>query len=300
MTPMAREEHLQLVELWRRVSPSALKVTAPELRPDLHNLWPNKLTKTPRVVLFDVYGTLLVSAAGGEPGLIGQGSEAGLSARGLLSAHLAELGQTEGPEGLHDRFVAQLKTRRAEAQARVPHPEVDVMEVFADLLPGVPVSGLRTIALIHEAWKNPCAPMPGALATVQNLAASGLRLGLVSNAQFSTPLLLEALWGAPAEQFGLEPALSVYSFQLGRAKPDTLPFEVALATLPGVAPGEVLYIGNSSANDIAPARTLGLATALFAGDTRSFRPSAPGAPGAQPDLVLVDFAELPRKIGLTI
>ena len=39
----------------------------------------------------------------------------------------------------------------------------------------------------------------------------------------------------------------------------------------GVAPGEVLYVGNDMLNDVYAAGQVGFRTALFAGDQRSLR-----------------------------
>jgi putative hydrolase of the HAD superfamily len=123
-------------------------------------------------------------------------------------------------------------------------------------------------------------------------------MGVVSNAQFFTPLLVEALLGAPPEALGLETALSSYSFALGFAKPDLRLFEAVVRVLKdeGISPGEILFVGNSAENDVAPAQELGLLTSLFAGDCRSYRPAGPGKAGSSPDLVVTSLEELPEKI----
>ncbi|MHC4986693.1 MAG: HAD family hydrolase, partial [Planctomycetota bacterium] len=62
----------------------------------------------------------------------------------------------------------------------------------------------------------------------------------------------------------------------------------------GIEPGQALYVGNDVRNDIAPARSLGMRTALFAGDARSLRLRAddPDCGGAQPDAVVTALPQI--------
>jgi len=56
----------------------------------------------------------------------------------------------------------------------------------------------------------------------------------------------------------------------------------------------VLYVGNDRVNDIWPAVEEGMSTALFAGDSRSFRPreNDPRIRGVREDLLLTDLRQL--------
>jgi putative hydrolase of the HAD superfamily len=295
MTPMTAFERRALVELLAELSPRGLGVKPPHPRPDLAALVGARLPVAPRAVLFDIYGTLLISAAGGEPALVGD--EAGRGGEGALSLLEEELGRGgfEGGAGRFAEALALLVTaEREKALATRPFPEVDIEALASRLLAGAGMELARRSALLLEAWRNPCAPMPGARSLIASLSGRGLRLGIVSNAQFYTPLLIEALLGGAAEELGFEVALEAFSFEAGIAKPDEGLFLRAASPLiaGGLRPGEILVVGNSSVNDIAPARRLGFLTALFAGDTLSFRPSAPGSPGAQPDTVLRALEDL--------
>ena len=49
--------------------------------------------------------------------------------------------------------------------------------------------------------------MPGAAETLAALQQRGLLLGIVSNAQFYTPLMIEALLGKPPGELGFLPEL---------------------------------------------------------------------------------------------
>jgi putative hydrolase of the HAD superfamily len=121
-------------------------------------------------------------------------------------------------------------------------------------------------------------------------------LGIVSNAQFFTPTLFSALLGRDLADLGFRPRLLFYSYRFGQAKPGRFLYErsqEALAAL-GVAPAEVLYIGNDMLNDVRPAGEVGFRTALFAGDERSLRlrNGDRRVAGGAPDLVLTGLDQL--------
>ncbi|MDP3179008.1 MAG: HAD family hydrolase [Spirochaetaceae bacterium] len=299
MSEMTEEERSRLVELLRVLSPKELGAEQPDLRPDLGRLVGARLPRRPRAILFDVYGTLVISAAGGEPNLRGSHDAAEcVEAQATLEKELHKAGYNGGTLAFEEAVTRLIRTTREEAIQRTPHPEIDIEDLVSRLVPEASPAMVRLLALLLEAMRNPCAPMPGARALLGRLHGGRIRLGLVSNAQFYTPLLIEALLGGNPATLGLEPELTAYSFELGVAKPDPAPFLKAATPLleSGTRPQDVVVIGNSSNNDIAPARALGFMTALFAGDTRSFRPSCPLSPGALPDVVLQGFADLDFKL----
>jgi putative hydrolase of the HAD superfamily len=115
--------------------------------------------------------------------------------------------------------------------------------------------------------------MEGARKTLETLRKRGFRLGLISNAQFYTPLLFEAFFGASPEQLGFDPELLIYSYELGEAKPSPTLFAPALRRLAGLGQSAeaCLYVGNDMLNDIFAAASSGFKTLLFAGDRRSLR-----------------------------
>jgi len=251
-------------------------------------------------VLFDVYGTLLTSGAGGEPALFeGPTVTSPAAAQAQWAQELRAAGWRGGPERFSRELRDEIAQWRAGRLEGGRHPEVDVEQMVSRLVPQGEPGTIRRLAVLHEAVANPCASMPGA----QELLAAWARhprLGLVSNAQFYTPLLIEALLGSPVEGLGFRPSLTVYSYQNGIAKPDPALFQQVLSVLhqEGVAPAEVLFVGNSAANDVAPPRVLGMMTALFAGDSRSFRPSAAEDTDGRPDTVVTRLLDLlPLGVG---
>jgi putative hydrolase of the HAD superfamily len=294
MMALKASERRDLVMLWRELSPHELPLEPPALRPDLAALDAKPLPRAPRAILFDVYGTLLLSAAGGKPALAGKRSDGGEKARTLLEESLAEIGFAGGPSVFAAEVAGRINLKRKKALSRTSFPEVEIDILVARIAKGVRPHAVRRLALLLEASLNPCAVMPGAKSALSRLRAANARLGLVSNAQFYTPLLLEASFGATLGELGFEQSLVAFSYEQGIAKPAKEIFERAARALlsAGIAADEILVIGNSSINDIAPAKELGFMTAFFAGDIRSFRPSEPGTPGATPDSLLTSLDDL--------
>ena len=247
-----------------------------------------------RGVLFDVYGTLLISAAGD----IGSGAASWEAKCAAMTAALDDAGVAGAAPGAPAMVAALEAAIRAEhtaARARgVAYPEVDLRELWRRLLPGAGTAAVERAAVSYECRTNPVWPMPGAAAAVAALQARG-PVGIVSNAQFFTPLVLAAL--LPEVRF--DPRLAVWSFAEREAKPSPRLFAAAAARLARhcrLQPRELVMVGNDVRNDLLGARAAGLRTALFAGDARSLRlrRDDPRCAAVCPDLVLTGLSQLPR------
>jgi putative hydrolase of the HAD superfamily len=259
-----------------------------------------------RAVLFDVYGTLFVSAAGGST----PDAESAGPCTGFLAEAFEAL-QLPNPVGAarSAERVLETITRERHDQARaagVDFPEVEIVSVFQELLRRLssPTRArlpsdhgtAELLALEYELRRNPTWPMPAAGATLAALKDRGLLLGIVSNAQFYTPWLFPAHLGANLGTLGFVPALCAWSYRCGCAKPSPSLFLPPLRELQrrGVPPAATLVVGNDRRNDVDPASGLGCRTALFAGDARSYRPRghdpAPDDPRA--DLLLTALPQL--------
>ena len=121
------------------------------------------------------------------------------------------------------------------------------------------MAAVETLAVEYECRVNPVWPMPGARELLDALQQRGMVLGVVSNAQFFTPLLFEAFFRTPLSQLGFEPALCQWSFEALEAKPSDRLFRNTLDALHarhGMDPAQVLYVGNDWLNDILPAARL--------------------------------------------
>lgn len=247
-----------------------------------------------RVVLLDVYGTLLVSASGDIGSVAPEAEAAALDQARTLLAWTDPC-----PPASALRALVARHHQRARA-AGVDVPEVDIRavwrEAFAEAgLTVPPKPRVEALALTYELMINPVWPMPGFPHVLRELRQR-VRLGLVSNAQFYTPLVLEALAGCSLGELGVEDALCAWSFQQGRAKPSPALWQPVADYLraEGVAPEHVLMVGNDQRKDVEPARRWGFRTALFAGDARSLRVDPGSAP---PDAVLTDLAQLGTLLG---
>lgn len=212
-----------------------------------------------RAVVFDLYGTLLISDAGGER----SGPEP----------------DPEGMPGLGDRLgktIALHHERRRDEG--VAFPEVEIREVWAEAMiaGGRPVPSreeLERIILEHECCVHPVWQMPGAIELLGVLRERGLVMGIISNAQFYTLPVMEGLFGGSLDDLGFHPDLRVFSFEEGEGKPSLRLFETLRekAAALGIAASEIFYLGNDWKKDVLPARAVGFRTGLFAGDVRSLR-----------------------------
>ena len=209
-------------------------------------------------------------------------------------------------------LVAAIEQSHVDARALgVEYPEVDIVDVWCQTLKSLQMDGsidgevaavdCQRLAIEYEVRVNPVWPMPGLEACLQQLRSAGRRLGIISNAQFFTPLLFPAFLQQSLSEAGFEPDLCVMSYLHRQAKPGSFLFEAASKTLQsqGVSPGEVLYIGNDMLNDMMPAQHVGFQTALFAGDRRSLRMRVGDARVAttQPDVVLTHLDQLATVLG---
>lgn len=263
-----------------------------------------------QAVLFDVYGTLFISGAG----------DLGVREEAARGAAMAESLQAMGFTGARDEWGQQAAARflelirevhREQWAAGNAYPEVDIRDIYRDLLQELVASGrieppqndwqVLRLAVEYEMRVNPAWPMPGLEETLAALRNKGIILSILSNAQFYTPLLFEALTAHDLAGWGFEEDLCIWSFKHHAAKPSPVLFRMALDRLrltQGIGPHETLVVGNDLLNDIAPASRLGCRTALFGGDRRSYRPRTrdPRCAGIKPDLILTALNQLPSSL----
>lgn len=258
-----------------------------------------------RAVVFDVYGTLFISGSG----------DISLAQNEDRSASLIAALETAGYK-IHNRgapwsdtFMTTLGAFRDErGKAGIRYPEVRIEEVWTRFIEDAAnngwLSGTGNIELAivdHECRVNPCWPMPGLSSILGRLAQSNIQLGIVSNAQFYTPLLFPALLDADLTTCGINPDLCVWSFEEREGKPSTRLYLNLRDKLKAVriSPHEVLYIGNDLRNDIWPAAEAGFHTCLFAGDQRSlrWREDDPDCRSVRPDFVITDLQQLFAILG---
>jgi putative hydrolase of the HAD superfamily len=261
-----------------------------------------------RVLLFDVYGTLFLSASGEI-----SSSEAKSRSQALgdaLEAMGIPVDRNTAKQAAAELVEAISASHRRLKNRKIEYPEVDIRNMLAEVLahldarrsgPGRRDRAFReALAVEYECRSNPAWPMPGLAPTLRRLKDRQLSLGIVSNAQFFTPLLFPALLGQSLESLGFDEDLCVWSYRLLEAKPSGRLFQRILDTLSrrGIGPQEVLHVGNDRLNDIWPAAGVGMRTALFAGDSRSFRPRKGDSrlDEVREDILLTDLSQLTEVV----
>ncbi|QDU58440.1 HAD family hydrolase [Aeoliella mucimassa] len=254
-----------------------------------------------RAVLFDVYGTLFISASGDISLTSG-------ASRGDAAEQACQQAGLMLTTAVGDDVVAALhaEIKRQHAESDFEFPEVDIHEVWRSALKTLLEQGyidytlkdheIEQLAIEYETRVNPVWPMPGLSDCLASLHAAGLPLGIVSNAQSFTRELFPALGGGPLDELGFDAALCVWSYEERKAKPSQWMYEKVSRVLTerGIAPDTVLYVGNDMRNDVAPAAAVGFRTVLFAGDARSLRlrEGDPLVEGVQPTAVVTDLRQI--------
>ena len=262
-----------------------------------------------RAVVWDIYGTLLVSGAGDVGTTVASADRADALREALDSGG----GQGDLAAAVVrgvELLAATIADERAAASAPgVERPEVEIRTVWRRVIAQLETEGqlattaidIERLAIEYECRVNPAWPMPGAREVLAELRRRGLLLGIVSNAQFYTPLVLEALFGEPLAGLGFEPCLCVWSYELRAAKPSGELFVKLADELRGVGGptlANVLFVGNDMLNDVQGAASAGCRTALFAGDGRSLRRrDEEKRVTARPDLVVTRLEQLLDVIG---
>ena len=255
---------------------------------------PRGLSKIRRVkaLLFDVYGTLLISSSGGIDSPVISNDK-----KRVLAGVLHGYGIDQTPESLMDALHWAIANDHQQLrQEGIAYPEVDMVQIWQRVLGVDDLECLEAFAMEYEMVVNPVYPMPWIEDLLSACREQNLLLGIISNAQFYTPRLLEQLLGKSLDVCGFDPQLIFYSYRFRSAKPSNLMFQLAAEVFSrrGILPASVLYVGNDMRNDILPAKTIGFQTALFAGDRRSLRRRADDdcCRHLVPDAIVTDLRQL--------
>jgi FMN phosphatase YigB (HAD superfamily) len=163
----------------------------------------------------------------------------------------------------------------------------------------------RKVAYFFHASLQGAVCYPKVAQTLRQVAESGRKQGLLANGQcFTIGQLQRGLaeqdpW-ARLEQL-LDPEICILSYEQRVRKPSERPFRHLLSVLEkrGVGPGEVLHVGSRLGEDVAPARRLGMRTALFAGDKAPLdaTPERLKDPGQRPDILITELDQLTEALG---
>jgi putative hydrolase of the HAD superfamily len=276
------------------------------------NLKPNSdETKKIKAVIFDIYGTLLISSSGDI-------DQATLNIKHIEEALIAGGFKSTNPK-VFDFLLLQLPLKIKSQQNELkengfPHPDVDIFRVWREMMDEaekahlIELSGNESLAdtiIVFEILSNPVFPMPAMKEVLNELTKKNIPIGIVSNAQFYTPILmnyfLEGTFTTKQEIRGFDNDLSVFSFKEFRAKPDVLLFQKIKNNLKNkynINPDEAVFVGNDMLKDTFTAKKAGLQTILFAGDERSLRlrEDDKRVKGVFPDYIITELKQLSNII----
>lgn len=262
-----------------------------------------------KAVIFDIYGTLLISSSGDV-------DQAYLSAENMERALQAGGYQLDkNPLDTAAFFIRLLpeKIKANHAQLKQKghsYPEIDIFSVWDSMLEDAQNEGLISLSrnesaadaiFVFEVLSNHVFPMPGMIEVLTKLHKKGIPLGIVSNAQFYTPILmnffLSERLSSDLDIDLFDPDLSVFSFKELRGKPDVSLFNKFIPALKNkydIQASEAVFVGNDMLKDIYTAKQAGLTTALFAGDERSLRlrKNDERVKDIEPDFIITELDQL--------
>ena len=253
-----------------------------------------------KAVLLDIYGTLLISEAG-DIGLTSQNTEDSNPVLIFTNNKASEYPYSQIHGILHD-LIRKNQKIQIQKDLSIRYPEIDIITIWQQLydfidLKDYSIEDLIQTSLHFEIQTNKISLMPDTRPFLEELKKTGIPIGIVSNAQFYTPVFLEYLLEESLSSLGIDKALSSWSYKLKRGKPDLDIFTTPVKVLNEqyrINANEILYIGNDILNDVYTAAQCGLKTALFAGDKRSLRlrTENPKVNGVTPDCIITELLQI--------
>lgn len=260
-----------------------------------------------KVVMYDFYGTLFLSGVG-DIGVDDGKSDSNLMLRALNNSGIGITNKSAGQRALEIYSEVVKVELQKILLTGIEYPEPDIRVIWEHVLRQLfdenmiqtkPTDSLGSILSVEfEARMNPVWPVSDTVETLAFFKKNGLEQGIISNSQFYTPLLLEALTGKSIRELGFNSLLLHWSFEEKMKKPGLQFYKSAVQkiseNLPSVKPNQVLYVGNDMLKDIWPATEMGFRTALFAGDKRSlkWRKDDERCKGIQPNVIFTEFSQL--------
>jgi putative hydrolase of the HAD superfamily len=277
-----------------------------------------------RVAIFDVYGTLFnywrdeFETEQRKQNAL-RDSFAKTMDRFEMRRYIEEMNPDEPAEKTISDLYHGLITLKHElsAEKKVEFPEVRIEEVWEAIYLMVKRRGydqsalhlgqdkdfIRCLAYCYNFFSFNRGLYPGVASALQQLHERNIRLGVLSNAQFYTPIDLSLFLrdqsnGEIDDHIRLfDQDLMFFSYEYGVSKPNKILFRKLFDALYEyeILPSQALFVGNDLGSDILPAQEAGMKTAFFTGDSRSaFMHDLAGV--VVPDMTFSSWEELPRKI----
>ena len=257
--------------------------------------------------MFDIYGTLIISGSGDVGTAAAINTAEALTQALVVSGYQGELEQS----GIIAKEMLKaeiLEWHKAGHEAGTDFPEVEITKIWIRIIEQlcqaqtlrqheIDFGQIRRLGIEYECRVNPIFPMPGIIEMLEQLRNRGFPLGLVSNAQYYTPIIFSAFFEQSIEAIGFDPECCIWSYKELKAKPSADLFPKAgkfLKKNHGIQLSETAYIGNDMLNDIYTAKQAGCKTVLFAGDQRSLRlrENDERCNDLQPDAVITTLSQL--------
>jgi putative hydrolase of the HAD superfamily len=280
-----------------------------------------------RAVIFDVYGTMVNYWRPGFEGrhsrealLIGAFAE--VADRFGMGETLIGMNPADSPaKTLNDFYNGLiLLNHQKSVDKGVAFPEVRVEEVWSvialmlkrngyDAAAHAPAGGAadfaRYVAYTYNFLSMGRELYPNVAAALKKLKESGIVLGILSDAQFYTPidltLMLRGQSGGKVDDYNelFDTDLTFLSCEYGFVKPSEALYRRLFDALYEyqITPAQTVFVGNDLEADIRPAAALGMRTGLFCGDdVMVFGRGGDWDCGIMPDIVFEDWSELPDKV----
>ncbi|HEV3259923.1 MAG TPA: HAD hydrolase-like protein [Gemmataceae bacterium] len=295
--------------------PAPPDVTPPKARPHLVRL-PNI-----KAITWNVYGTL-VAIAGGElyfehptKFIMDVALDKTIQEFNMWGSMTRKPGQ---PADFMRQIYSQVLAEQSTFPGNIKHPEVSSDKLWEAVMKKLIQKDYKwdtsfygalneysaKVAYFFHASLQGTACQAGAATALRHVAGLGLAQGLLADAQCFTEVQLQRglqVQDATAKLDELvDPGLNALSYKVGLRKPSDHLFRHALGVLRerDVSPDEVLHVGSRISQDIAPAKRLGMRTALFAGDTASLDASAEQlkAPASRPDILLTRLDQIAEVV----
>ncbi|MDR2579290.1 MAG: hypothetical protein LBC70_10885 [Chitinispirillales bacterium] len=275
-----------------------------------------------RAVVVDIYGTMVNYW---RPGFEERGRREEMLVRAFaevadrfrMDEVLAKMNPQDPPaKTLNDFYNGLIALNHQKfASKGVEYPEVRVEEVWAvivmmlkrngydagALVPGGEAILPRCLAAAYNFFSMGRELYPGVSGALKKLKADNIVLGILSDAQFYTPIDLTLYFrdqsggniGDYNELFDVD--LTFFSYEYGFVKPAEILFRRLAEALQRyhITPAQTVFAGNDFSADLAPAAAIGMRTALFCGDDIMV---FGGGKNTVPDIVFNSWEELPGLI----
>jgi FMN phosphatase YigB (HAD superfamily) len=169
---------------------------------------------------------------------------------------------------------------------------VHAAALIADRLPGPPenAEALLVEGFCEAGRRADVHPSEGVRACLEELRASGIRLGIVCDIGLTPAHVVREL----LDREGLLALFddTAFSDEVGHYKPDRRIFEHSLANLGGVAPGRATHVGDRRRTDVAGAQAIGMSAVRYNRVYDDF------AEGPEAEHVIDDLRRLPAVLGV--